>query len=72
MTVAVAIPRMDLSAAELQMAPAATRNGHVARLLLALALVLEGANRTEAARLCGMDRQLTGACAISRCSRSPV
>jgi len=57
MTVAVAITRMDLSAAELRMAAAATRNGHVARRLLALALVLEGANRTEAARLCGMDRQ---------------
>ena len=39
------------------MTAAATRDGHVARRLLALALVLEGANRAEAARLCGMDRQ---------------
>ncbi len=38
MTAAVAITRMDLSAAELRMAAAATRNGHVARRLLALAL----------------------------------
>ena len=39
------------------MAAAATRRGDVARRLLALALVLEGSNRAEAARLCGMDRQ---------------
>ncbi len=57
MSVAVAITRTDLSAAELRMAAAATRDANVARRLLALALVLEGVNRTEAARLCGMDRQ---------------
>ena len=39
------------------MAAAATRDACVARRLLALALVLDGSNRTEAARLCGMDRQ---------------
>ncbi len=57
MTLAVAITRMALSATELRMAAAATRAACVARRLLALALVLEGSNRTEAARLCGMDRQ---------------
>ncbi len=39
MSVAVAITRMDLSAAELRMAAATTRNANVARRLLALALV---------------------------------
>lgn len=57
MSVAVAITRTDLSATELRMSAAATRDACVARRLLALALVLEGSNRTEAARLCGMDRQ---------------
>ena len=57
MSLAVAITRTDLSATELRMAAAATRDACVARRLLALALVLEGSNRTEAARLCGMDRQ---------------
>lgn len=57
MTLAVAITRMDLSATELRMSAAATRDACVARRLLALALVLDGSNRTEAARLCGMDRQ---------------
>lgn len=57
MSAAVAMTRMDLSAAELRMSAAATRDACVARRLLALALVLEGSNRTEAARLCGMDRQ---------------
>ena len=53
----VKITRTDLSAAELRMAAAATRDARVARRLLALALVLEGSDREAAARLCGMDRQ---------------
>ena len=57
MSAAVAVTRLDLSAAELRMAASATRDACVARRLLALALVLEGSNRAEAARRCGMDRQ---------------
>ena len=51
-SLAMAAIRTNLSATELRMA--ATRVARVARRLLALALVLEGSNRTEAARLCGM------------------
>lgn len=53
----VKITRTDLSAVELRMAAAATRDARVARRLLALALVLEGSDRDAAARVCGMDRQ---------------
>ena len=53
----VEITRTDLSAAELRMAAAATRDAPVARRLLALALVVEGTDRASAARVCGMDRQ---------------
>ena len=53
MSLAMTAIRTDLSATELRMA-AATRVARVARRLLALTLVLEGSNRTEAARLCGM------------------
>ena len=45
MSVAVAITRLDLSARELRMSAAATWDGCVARRLLALVLVPEGAKR---------------------------
>ena len=54
---ALAITRRDLAAAELRIAAARTKDARAARRMLALALVLEGADRTTAARSCGMDRQ---------------
>jgi transposase len=54
---AVAITRMELDAAGLRRAAARSRDADAARRMLALALVLDGHNRTEAAALCGMDRQ---------------
>ena len=54
---AVAITRMELDAAGLRRAAARCRDADAARRMLALALVLDGHNRTEAAALCGMDRQ---------------
>lgn len=57
MRVAVAITRTDLDAAGLRLAAKRCRDGSAARRMLALALVLDGASRTDAARACGMDRQ---------------
>lgn len=54
---AVAITRDDLSAADLRQAAARCDDTGQARRALALALVLEGKSRTEAARSAGMDRQ---------------
>lgn len=54
---AVAITRMELDAAGLRRAAARERDASASRRMLALALVLEGRPRTEAARLAGMDRQ---------------
>ena len=55
--VAVAITRADHDAAGLRAAASRSGDGASARRMLALALVLEGHARREAARLCGMDRQ---------------
>lgn len=49
--------RRDHSAAELRGFAAATKNANQSRRLLSLAAVLDGMNRTEAARIGGMDRQ---------------
>src|SRR5215218_10590683 len=54
---AVAVTRRDLSAAELRREAARSRDPRAARRMLAIALVLEGRTRTEAAETCGMDRQ---------------
>ena len=54
---AVAIARDELSAGELRAAARRSKDVAQARRLLALALVLEGASRTEAAEAAGMDRQ---------------
>lgn len=54
---AVEITRKDMSAGELRAAAARTKNAKAARRMLAIALVLEGADRTTAAETCGMDRQ---------------
>jgi transposase len=51
------ILRADSSAAELRRLAASTRNANQSRRLLSLAAVLDGMNRTEAARIGGMDRQ---------------
>ena len=54
---AVAITRLDLTAEGLRSAASVARDGAAARRILALALILEGADRASAARICGMDRQ---------------
>jgi transposase len=54
---AVEITRMDFSAAQLRREAGRTRDAKAARRMLALALVLDGRSRTEAAESCGMDRQ---------------
>jgi transposase len=56
MATAVAL-RTDFSAAELRRLAAASRNANQSRRLLSLAAVRDGMNRTEAARIGGMDRQ---------------
>ena len=54
---AVAVMRTDLDAAGLRRAAGRSRSGSAARRMLALARVLEGASRAEAAQTAGMDRQ---------------
>jgi transposase len=53
----VAITRLELSAGELRREAKRCRDAAAARRMLALALVLEGHARAEAARHTGMDRQ---------------
>ena len=53
----VAITRLELSAADLRQAAGRTQDAKVARRMLAIALVLEGCSRTDAAQTCAMDRQ---------------
>jgi transposase len=57
MAAAVAITRSDLDAAGLRRAAARERDASASRRMLALALVLDGHARAEAARAAGMDRQ---------------
>lgn len=54
---ALAITRTDHTASDLRSAARRTKDVKQSRRLLALALVLEGATRTAAARAAGMDRQ---------------
>ena len=54
---ALRITRDDLTAADLRAASAKCSDGAQVRRILALALVLEGRQRAEAAALNGMDRQ---------------
>ena len=54
---AVEITRGELPAAELRRVAGRSKDAKAARRMLALALVLEGRSRTEAAESCGMDRQ---------------
>jgi transposase len=57
MTKAVEITRRELDAVGLRRAAACSKDAAAARRMLALALVLEGRSRREAASSCGMDRQ---------------
>ncbi len=54
---AVEITRTELTAAELRREAARAKDARASRRMLALALVLDGRSRTEAAESCGMDRQ---------------
>ena len=54
---AVKITRRDLSASELRREAARAKDAKASRRMLALAFVLDGRSRTEAAGSCGMDRQ---------------
>ena len=51
------ITRTEFSASELRRAAARSWDADAARRMLAIALVLEGKSRKEAAESCGMDRQ---------------
>ena len=53
----IEITRRELTSAELRAAAGKIRDAKAARRMLALALVLEGVDRTRAAETCGMDRQ---------------
>jgi transposase len=53
----IEITRLELTAAGLRAAAGKSRDAKAARRMLALALVLEGVDRTRAAEACGMDRQ---------------
>jgi hypothetical protein len=53
----VAITRQEPGAVELRREAKRCRDAKAARRMLALALVLEGRSRAEAARAAGMDRQ---------------
>src|SRR5690242_14902410 len=52
-----AITRTELSASDLRTAAARTEDADAARRMLAIALVLEGWSRQDAAGACAMDRQ---------------
>ena len=54
---AIAITRLDRSAAELRELAVKTEDSDVVRRLLGIALLLEGWSRGEAAKASGMDRQ---------------
>ena len=58
MPAAVSITRTDYTSAELRREAKRTDDADMARRMLALALVLEGKSRGEAAISCGMDRQI--------------
>jgi hypothetical protein len=53
----VAITRTEHTAADLRRLASGSDDAAVTRRLLALALVLDGRKREDAARLAGMDRQ---------------
>jgi len=56
MSAAIKITRMDYTAAELRAVAAKCSDGGQTRRLLAIAMILDGASRLDAARQAGMDR----------------
>ncbi len=54
---AIAVTRSDLTAIEVRAAAGREKDSAASRRMLALAMVLDGADRTSAAETCGMDRQ---------------
>lgn len=54
---AVPLTNLDYSASDLRRLMSKQKDGQVVRRLLALALILEGKSRTQAARASGMERQ---------------
>ena len=54
---AVAITRQGVSVGDLRREAGRTRDAKAARRMLAIACVMEGQSREEAAETCGMDRQ---------------
>lgn len=53
----IAISNLDHSSAALRLLASRENDGQVVRRLLALALILDGHSRTQAAEMSGMDRQ---------------
>ncbi len=53
----IAVTRMELTVTELRSAAGRTKDARSVRRMLAIALVLDGVDREQAARSCGMDRQ---------------
>jgi len=54
---AVAMTRQDVSVGDLRREAGRTRDAKAARRMLAIACVMEGQSREDAAEVCGMDRQ---------------
>ena len=54
---AVAVTRRNVSVGDLRREAGRTRDAKAARRMLAIALVMEGQSREDAAERCGMDRQ---------------
>jgi transposase len=54
---AVELTREDRTPAQVRLAAGKTKDARAARRMAAIALVLEGVDRTSAAETCGMDRQ---------------
>jgi len=54
---AVAITRRDVSMGDVRREAGRTRDAKAARRMLAIACVMEGQSREDAAKTCGMDRQ---------------
>ena len=57
MIAGIEIMRLELTATDLRKSAGKCRDAKASRRMLALALVLEGVDRTRAAETCGMDRQ---------------
>jgi transposase-like protein len=53
----IPVTRTERSAADLRWIAVKAANGDQARRLLAIALIMDGRSRTEAAEQCGMQRQ---------------